>query len=128
MIESSQQQFNILQMTAIMTAVNLCFFIIKKLRLSLQGYSQAEISRSKLTLQSLRPNKKTAQAVLLFGRSVGYAQRKNQAFRRFAELSDVSPQLISNAENGAKAISSDKLYRISKALKASADYLLHKAQ
>ena len=41
-----------------------------------------------------------------------------------AELADVSPQLISNAENGERAISSDKLYRISKALQTSADYLL----
>lgn len=41
-----------------------------------------------------------------------------------AELADVSPQLISNAENGERAISADKLYRISQALKTSADYLL----
>ena len=41
-----------------------------------------------------------------------------------AELADVSPQLISNAENGERAISSDKLYRISRALNTSADYLL----
>ena len=41
-----------------------------------------------------------------------------------AELADISPQLISNAENGERAISCDKLYRISKALKTSADYLL----
>ena len=41
-----------------------------------------------------------------------------------AELADVSPQLISNAENGERAISADKLYRISRALQTSADYLL----
>ena len=41
-----------------------------------------------------------------------------------AELADVSPQLISNAENGERAISADKLYRISKALQTSSDYLL----
>lgn len=41
-----------------------------------------------------------------------------------AELADVSPQLISNAENGQRAISSDKLFRISRALNTSSDYLL----
>lgn len=41
-----------------------------------------------------------------------------------AEMADISPQLLSNAENGTRAIGSDKLYRISKALSVSADYLL----
>ena len=41
-----------------------------------------------------------------------------------AELADVSPQLISTVENGLRAIGSDKLYRISRVLKVSADYLM----
>ena len=41
-----------------------------------------------------------------------------------AEMADVSPQLISTAENGIRAIGSDKLYRISQALHVSADYLM----
>lgn len=64
-----------------------------------------------------------------FIKEMGYRisiQRKRLGLtqEQLAELSDVSPQLISNAENGTRAISSDKLYRISKALKVSADYLL----
>lgn len=49
---------------------------------------------------------------------LGYTQEQT------AELADISPQLLSNAENGSRAISSDKLYRISRALNVSADYLL----
>ena len=41
-----------------------------------------------------------------------------------AELADISPQLLSTAENGTRAISADKLFRISRALNVSADYLL----
>lgn len=41
-----------------------------------------------------------------------------------AEMADVSPQLISAVENGTRAVSSDKLFRISKALNISSDYLL----
>lgn len=53
-------------------------------------------------------------------------QRKRLGYtqEQVAELADISPQLLSNAENGTRAISSDKLYRISKALNVSADYLL----
>ena len=55
-----------------------------------------------------------------------YEQRKLLGLtqEQLAELADISPQLVSNAENGTRAISSDKLYRISKALHISADYLL----
>lgn len=49
---------------------------------------------------------------------LGYTQEQT------AELADISPQLLSNAENGSRAIGSDKLYRISRALNISADYLL----
>ncbi len=54
------------------------------------------------------------------------AQRKRLGYtqEQTAELADISPQLLSNAENGSRAISSDKLYRISRALNVSADYLL----
>lgn len=53
-------------------------------------------------------------------------QRKRLGYtqEQAAELADISPQLLSNAENGIRAISSDKLYRISRALNVSADYLL----
>lgn len=41
-----------------------------------------------------------------------------------AELADVSSQLMSTAERGAKAIRPENLLKISKALGVSADYLL----
>ena len=41
-----------------------------------------------------------------------------------AEIADVSPQLMSTAERGAKAIRPENLLKISKALGVSADYLL----
>lgn len=55
-----------------------------------------------------------------------YMQRKRLGLtqEQVAELADISPQLLSTAENGVRNISSDKLYRISKALNVSADYLL----
>ena len=55
-----------------------------------------------------------------------YMQRKKLGLtqEQVAELADISPQLLSTAENGVRNISSDKLYRISKALNVSADYLL----
>ena len=43
---------------------------------------------------------------------------------QLAELADVSPQMISTAERGNKSILSENLYKISKALNVSADYLL----
>lgn len=43
---------------------------------------------------------------------------------QLAELADVSPQMISTAERGSKSILSENLYKISKALNVSADYLL----
>ena len=43
---------------------------------------------------------------------------------QLAELTDVSPQMISTAERGSKSILSENLYKISKALNVSADYLL----
>jgi len=55
-----------------------------------------------------------------------YMQRKRLGLtqEQVAELADISPQVLSTAENGTRNISSDKLYRISKALNVSADYLL----
>lgn len=55
-----------------------------------------------------------------------YAQRKKLGLtqEQVAELADVSPQLLSNAENGIRNISAEKLYRISKALDVSTDYLV----
>ena len=41
-----------------------------------------------------------------------------------AEKADVSPQLMSTAERGTKAIRPENLLKISKALGVSADYLL----
>lgn len=43
---------------------------------------------------------------------------------QLAELADVSPQMISTAERGSKSILSENLYKISKALGVSSDYLL----
>lgn len=51
-------------------------------------------------------------------------KRKGYTQEQLAEFADVSPQLISTAENGTRTISADKLYRISKALGVSSDYLL----
>lgn len=55
-----------------------------------------------------------------------YAQRKKLGLTQelVAEMADVSPQFLSNAENGVRSIGAEKLYRISKALDVSADYLL----
>lgn len=55
-----------------------------------------------------------------------YLQRKQLGLtqEQVAELADISPQLLSNAENGIQVIGSDKLFRISQALEVSADYLL----
>ena len=55
-----------------------------------------------------------------------YTQRKHLGLtqEQVSELADISPQLLSNAENGIQVIGSDKLYRISLALEVSADYLL----
>lgn len=54
------------------------------------------------------------------------AQRKRLGITQetLAEKADVSPQLISAVENGIRAVSSDKLFRISRALHVSADYLM----
>ena len=41
-----------------------------------------------------------------------------------AELADVSPQLLSTAERGAKGLRPENLLKISTALNVSADYLL----
>ena len=66
---------------------------------------------------------------LNFAKEMGHRitiQRKRRGYtqEQLAELADVSPQLISTAETGARTISSEKLYRISNALGVSADYLL----
>lgn len=53
-------------------------------------------------------------------------QRKlmNLSQEELSEIADVSPQLLSTAERGAKAIRPENLLKISKALSVSADYLL----
>ena len=48
----------------------------------------------------------------------------NLSQEELSEIADVSPQLISTAERGAKAIRPENLLKISKALGVSADYLL----
>lgn len=55
-----------------------------------------------------------------------YLQRKQLGLtqEQVAEMADISPQLLSNAENGIQVIGSDKLFRIAQALGVSADYLL----
>lgn len=51
-------------------------------------------------------------------------KRKGYTQEQVAELADISPQLLSDTEHGKRAISVDKLYRISQALGVSSDYLL----
>ena len=63
-----------------------------------------------------------------FAKQIGrrlYAQRKKLGLtqEQVSELADVSPQLLSNAEHGTRNISAENLYKISKALDVSADYL-----
>lgn len=48
----------------------------------------------------------------------------NLSQEELSELADVSPQLLSTAERGIKAIRPENLLKISKALGVSADYLL----
>jgi len=48
----------------------------------------------------------------------------NLSQEELSELTDVSSQLMSTAERGAKAIRPENLLKISKALGVSADYLL----
>lgn len=53
-------------------------------------------------------------------------RRKNMNLSQeeLAELAEVSPQLLSTAERGTKALRPENLLKISKALGVSADYLL----
>lgn len=51
-------------------------------------------------------------------------KQMNLSQEELSELADVSPQLMSTAERGAKAIRPENLLKISKALGVSADYLL----
>lgn len=51
-------------------------------------------------------------------------KQMNLSQEEFSEIADVSPQLMSTAERGAKAIRPENLLKISKALGVSADYLL----
>ena len=56
-----------------------------------------------------------------------FMQRRKQmnlSQEELSEMADVSPQLMSTAERGAKAIRPENLLKISKALGVSADYLL----
>lgn len=50
--------------------------------------------------------------------------RMNLTQEDFAELADVSPQMVSTAERGEKALRPENLLKISKALGVSVDYLL----
>ena len=51
-------------------------------------------------------------------------KQMNLSQEELSEIADVSPQLMSTAERGAKAIRPENLLKISKALGVSADYLL----
>ncbi len=51
-------------------------------------------------------------------------KQMNLSQEELSEMADVSPQLMSTAERGAKAIRPENLLKISKALGVSADYLL----
>lgn len=51
-------------------------------------------------------------------------KQMNLSQEELSEIADVSPQLMSTAERGTKAIRPENLLKISKALGVSADYLL----
>lgn len=51
-------------------------------------------------------------------------KQMNLSQEELSEMADVSPQLMSTAERGAKAIRPENLLKISKSLGVSADYLL----
>ncbi len=51
-------------------------------------------------------------------------KQRNMTQEELAELVDVTPQMISSAELGKKGLRPENLYKISKALNVSADYLL----
>lgn len=54
-----------------------------------------------------------------------YAQRKKLGLtqEQVSEIADVSAQLLSSAENGIRNISAENLFKISRALEVSADFL-----
>ena len=59
------------------------------------------------------------------GKRISQRRKKlGMSQEELAEAAGVSPQLMSTAERGTKAIRPENLYKISKALGVSADYLL----
>ncbi len=48
----------------------------------------------------------------------------NLTQEELAELADVSPQLLSTAERGTKALRPENLYKICRALEVSSDFIL----
>lgn len=63
-------------------------------------------------------HKEMGKRILQRRKTLGLSQEE------LAEIADVSPQLMSTAERGTKAIRPENLLKISKALGVSADYLL----
>lgn len=63
-------------------------------------------------------NNEMGKRIIKIRKQLGLSQEQ------LAELADVSPQMISTAERGSKSILSENLYKISRALNVSADYLL----
>lgn len=69
-------------------------------------------------------NKPDALHVEMGRRIMQRRKMLNLSQEELSERADVSPQLLSTAERGAKAIRPENLLKISKALGVSADYLL----
>lgn len=51
-------------------------------------------------------------------------KRENLTQEQLAEIMDVTPQMISNAENGTKGVRPENIVKFSRALDVSCDYLL----
>lgn len=79
---------------------------------------------STLGLEEIKMNKPEKFHVDMGKRIMQRRKAMNLSQEELSELADVSPQLMSTAERGAKAIRPENLLKISKALGVSADYLL----
>ncbi|WP_040196307.1 helix-turn-helix domain-containing protein [Candidatus Soleaferrea massiliensis] len=68
---------------------------------------------------------KDHQIICEMGRRITSARKRLQLSQEeLAEKADVSPQMVSTAERGVKAVRPENLLKISKALGVSTDYLL----
>ena len=79
---------------------------------------------STLGLEKIKMNNPEKFHIEMGRRIMQRRKQMNLSQEEFSEIADVSPQLMSTAERGAKAIRPENLLKISKALGVSADYLL----